>query len=120
MPTKDKFFNRELSWIEFNARVMHEGCKKDLPLLEQLQFHSIVESNFNEFFQVRVAAIKRLAQTNPNEKDSSGLTPNAILKAISKRCHEVIDMHHNSLKNVILPSLAIEGYVYTKPENFTV
>lgn len=119
MSTKDKFFNRELSWIEFNARVLYEGCKKNLPLLEQLQFLSIVSSNFNEFFQVRVAAIKSLAKTAPNEKDCSGFTPNAVLKAISKRCHEIMETHNNRIKNAIIPALAVEGFVYTATENFS-
>lgn len=119
MSGKDKFFNRELSWIEFNARVLHESCRTELPLLERLQFLSIVTSNFNEFFQVRVAAIKRLIQQNPTEKDVSGLTPAKTLTCISKRCHEILDKHQNVLKNGIIPALATEGYVYTKPENFS-
>ena len=58
--SKNIFFNRELSWIEFNARVLNQATRKDLPLLDRIQFLSIVTSNFNEFFQVRVASIKRL------------------------------------------------------------
>ena len=56
---ENRYFNRELSWLEFNARVLHQGLRKELPLLERLQFLSIVTSNFDEFFQVRVASVKR-------------------------------------------------------------
>lgn len=75
-----KYFNRELSWIEFNARVLHEATRKDLPLLERLKFLAITASNFDEFFQVRVASIKRQFKENPYKTDASGLTPAVLLK----------------------------------------
>ena len=56
------FINRELSWIEFNARVLNEASRKEIPLLERLRFIGIVSSNFDEFFQVRIASVKRLSR----------------------------------------------------------
>ena len=82
---KNTFFNRELSWIEFNARVLYQACRNDLPLLERIQFLSIVTSNFNEFFQVRVASIKRMQKIDSRKKDISGYTPTTLLKQISVR-----------------------------------
>ena len=117
--SSDKFLNRELSWIEFNARVLHEGLRSDIPLLERLTFLSIVTSNFNEFFQVRVASIKRLLKNTPGAKDSSGLSPKQQLRAISERAHEVMGEQQECLKNQILPLLAKEGFVYKRPENFS-
>ena len=64
--SENRFFNRELSWLEFNARVLHQGLRKELPLLERLQFLSIVTSNFDEFFQVRVASVKRTFFDKPD------------------------------------------------------
>ena len=64
---QERYFNRELSWLEFNARVLFQGLNKELPLLERLQFLSIVTSNFDEFFQVRVASLKRLLEENPSK-----------------------------------------------------
>ena len=64
--SENKFINRELSWLEFNARVLKQGLRKELPLLERLQFLSIVSSNFDEFFQVRVAATKRMLESYPD------------------------------------------------------
>ena len=62
---ENRFFNRELSWIEFNGRVLFQALRKDLPLMERLQFLAIVSSNFDEFFQVRVASVKRMLTENP-------------------------------------------------------
>ena len=115
----EKFFNRELSWIEFNARVLHEARRKDIPLLERLQYLSIVSSNFNEFFQVRVAAIKRLEMSTPKMQDSSGYTPKSLLRNISLRVHEIMNEQQNCLKNEILPELEKEGFVYRRPEDFS-
>ena len=116
---KNIFFNRELSWIEFNARVLYQACRKDLPLMDRIQFLSIVTSNFNEFFQVRVASIKRMQKIDPRKKDISGFTPTALLKQISVRAQEVVAKKNDCLKNEIFPLLEKEGYIYTKPENFT-
>ena len=77
------YTNRELSWIEFNARVLYQACRQDLPLLERVQFLSIVTSNFNEFFQVRVASIKRMLKVDPRKKDISGYTPSAAKPTIA-------------------------------------
>jgi len=59
-----EFFSRELSWIEFNARVLQEAKKKEYPLLERLKFLTIVSSNFDEFFMIRVGHIKRTLKKN--------------------------------------------------------
>ena len=75
---QERYFNRELSWLEFNARVLFQGLNKDLPLLERLQFLAIVTSNFDEFFQVRVASIKRLMMENSTQTDASGLSPHMV------------------------------------------
>lgn len=83
------FFNRELSWVEFNARVLAEASRKENPLLERLKFLSIVSSNFDEFFMVRVAGLKHQAQVNPNETDSFGLTAKEQLSLISEQVHKI-------------------------------
>ena len=113
------FFNRELSWLEFNARVLRQGLRKELPLLERVQFLSIVSSNFDEFFQVRVAATKRLLESNPELADASGLTPKMVLSSISARAHQIIRQQQDCLINDLLPALAKEGLVYIKPDQYT-
>ena len=117
--SKNIFFNRELSWIEFNARVLNQATRKDLPLLDRIQFLSIVTSNFNEFFQVRVASIKRLLKINPHKKDISGFTPSTLLRQISERSNQIIKQKNQCLQTEIFPLLEKEGFTYVKPENFT-
>ena len=117
---ENRFFNRELSWLEFNARVLFQGLRKELPLLERLQFLSIVTSNFDEFFQVRVASVKRALYENPELADLSGLTPKLQLTSISVRAHQIIRDQQNCLMNDVLQEFAKNGIVYVKPENYTV
>ena len=117
---KDIFLNRELSWIEINDRVLREGKRTDIPLLEQLTFLSIVTSNFNEFFQVRVASVKRLLKNAPGGKDISGRTPKQQLKDISARARQVMQAQQDALQKQIIPALAKEGFVYKRPKQFSV
>lgn len=116
---ENRFFNRELSWLEFNARVLFQALRKELPLLERLQFLSIVTSNFDEFFQVRVASVKRLLTEDPSSVDISGLTSQLVLTSISARAHQIIRTQHNCLMNDILPKLAEKGYVYVSPQDYS-
>lgn len=112
-------FNRELSWLEFNNRVLCKALNKDLPLLERLQFLSIVSSNFDEFFQVRVAAAKRQILAGITAADSSGLTPKALLSKISERAHEIIQTQNNCLMLDVIPALAQKGIEYVNPSEYT-
>lgn len=119
MMNTERFFNRELSWIEFNARVLSQALRKELPLLERLQFLSIVTSNFDEFFQVRVASLKRQLTQSPNSADASGLTPKMVLTSISARSHQIIRMQEKCLMADILPCLAEKGFIYVSPVQYT-
>ncbi len=116
---KAVYFNRELSWIEFNGRVLDEGMQKDVPLLERLKFLSIVSSNFDEFFMVRVAGLKALLAKRKSEKDVSGMTAAAQIEAISKRVHELTDIQYSVLIDEILPALEKAGIKYVKAEEYS-
>ncbi len=113
------FFNRELSWLEFNGRVLDEARQEDVPLLERLKFLSIVSSNFDEFFMVRVAGIKALLAKNEGEKDISGMTAAAQMQAISLRARELVSLQYATLEEEILPALEAEGIKYVKPEEYS-
>lgn len=119
MAKKYPFFNRELSWIEFNARVLEEARDKTVPLFERLHFLSIVTSNFDEFFMVRVASVKRLLQKNPRQLDSANLTPQAQLQKIALRVHDLVNTQYTCLQNELLPELSQNGIEYVPKERYT-
>ena len=86
----DLFINRELSWLEFNDRVLQEGRSDRLPLGERLKFLSIVSSNLDEFFMIRVAGLKQQKAAGVRKRDASGLTPSQQLSLISGKVREML------------------------------
>ena len=84
------FLNRELSWLEFNDRVLQEGRSDRLPLGERLKFLSIVSSNLDEFFMIRVAGLKQQKAAGVRKRDASGLTPSQQLFLISGKVREML------------------------------
>lgn len=116
---RTRLFSRELSWIEFNARVLNEALSKDVPLLERLRFLTIVASNFDEFFMVRVAGLKEQAKRDPELRDISGLTAEEQLARISERVHALVDAQFGCLRDDIIPGLEREGVVYVSPRDYT-
>jgi polyphosphate kinase len=85
--TEPRFFNRELSWLAFNERVLEEAENAETPLLERLKFLAITASNLDEFFMVRVGGLQILASESPRRKDPAGLAPKQQLEAVSRRVH---------------------------------
>ena len=83
----DFYINRELSWLDFNARVLEEARSSEHPLLERMKFLAITCSNLDEFFMIRVASLKELLHADYTEPDASGMTPRQQLKAISLKTH---------------------------------
>jgi polyphosphate kinase len=108
------YLNRELSWLEFNARVLAEAESEAVPLLERLKFHAIVSSNLDEFFMVRVAGLKQQLTGEVEEMAPDGMTVGEQLAAISARVHELMAMQSHSLA-ALLPRLAEVGIVFVKP-----
>ena len=99
------FLNRELSWLAFNGRVLEEATDASNPLLERLKFATIVASNLDEFFMVRVAALKNAVAEKDTAPDLAGLTPGQQLLQISARAHEMVDTLYATLRDEILPGL---------------
>ena len=108
------YLNRELSWLEFNARVLAESDSETVPLLERLKFNAIVSSNLDEFFMVRVAGLKQQLTGEVDEIAPDGMTVAEQLAAIAKRVHELTAGQSQGLA-ALLPKLAEAGIVFVKP-----
>jgi polyphosphate kinase len=103
------YINRELSWLEFNRRVLHEALDPRTPLLERLKFLGIFSSNLDEFFQVRVAGLKQQSAAGIVERTADGMTPEDQLSATSSIVREMVRQHRHCLMQDVLPALAAEG-----------
>ncbi|MBM7867861.1 RNA degradosome polyphosphate kinase [Heliobacterium gestii] len=103
------YINRELSWLEFNQRVLEEALDRTNPLLERLKFLAIVSSNLDEFFMVRVAGVQDQKEAGLQKRDPSGLTPSAQLKLIAERTHRMVEDQYAHLMNNLLPELKEKG-----------
>ena len=99
------FLNRELSWIEFNFRVLGQAEDASLPPLERLKFAAITASNADEFFMVRVGGLKMLERQGEERPDPAGLAPAEQLAEISARMHALVERQHAGLAKEIEPAL---------------
>ena len=99
------FINRELSWLEFNQRVLDQAIDESNPLLERLKFLCIVSSNLDEFFEVRVAGLKQQQQMHSSESGPDGLTADEALAAISRRVRRMVDDQYSCWRDQLQPQL---------------
>lgn len=101
----DRFFDRELSWLKFNNRVLELAQDEDLPIIERASFAAIFASNLDEFFMVRVAGLKRRIDTGIAITAASGLSPRQQIRLISENAHRLQDEHAHYVVEHILPTL---------------
>ena len=104
----ENYVNRELSWIDFNGRVLGEATDVSNPLLERANFLGITQSNVDEFFMVRVASLHKLAAANVTTTDASGLTPEEQLNAVNRKEHRMVQERYEIYNEQIIPQLAKE------------
>lgn len=97
----DYYTNRELSWLDFNDRVLEEARDESNPFLERLSFLSITQSNLDEFFMVRVASLAKLAAVNYPEPEASGMTAEEQLKAVNQKAHVQLTKQYQTLDNLL-------------------
>lgn len=113
------FFNRELSWLEFNTRVLEEAQDLKNPLFERLKFLAITASNLDEFFMVRVASLNDQIIAGYSKKDSAGLLPKEQLDKITLRVHELVSEKYNTYLRSLIPALKKEDIYFKRPKNLT-
>src|SRR5436309_7268480 len=106
---EDRYINRELSWLDFNARVLALAEDESQPLLERAKFLAIFASNLDEFYMVRVAGLKRRDETGLTVRSADGLTPREQLAYISKRNQELVEREARAFEEHIRPELAGHG-----------
>ena len=110
------YSNRELSWLEFNHRVLEEALDEGVPLLERLKFLGIVSSNLDEFFMVRVSAVKRQIDAEAVEPTPDGMPPLEVDEAISRRVHRMVAEEYAAFNRRIRPALKTAGIVFARPD----
>jgi polyphosphate kinase len=108
---EDRYLNRELSWLDFNARVLALAADTSLPLLERAKFLAIFASNLDEFYMVRVAGLKRRDEMGLSVRSADGLSPREQLRRISERTQQLASRHASVFLDSVRPALADEGIV---------
>ncbi len=105
----EHFINRELSWLEFNQRVLDEALDPANPLLERVKFFCITSSNLDEFFEVRVAGLKQQMESDVVERSTDGLTATETFRAVNRRVRRMVDQQYGCWQEKLLPALAKNG-----------
>lgn len=113
---KQRYLNRELSWLEFDQRVLEEATDQSLPLLERLKFLAITGSNLDEFFRVRVGGLQLQVEQGVTRPDPAGLTPRQQLDAISERVRQFVETQYQCYLNDLEPKLAAAGVRRIRPD----
>ncbi|KUI40028.1 RNA degradosome polyphosphate kinase [Mycobacterium sp. GA-1199] len=108
---EDRYLNRELSWLDFNARVLALAADTSLPLLERAKFLAIFASNLDEFYMVRVAGLKRRDEMGLSVRSADGLSPREQLRRINERTQHLANRHAHVFLDSVRPALADEGIV---------
>jgi polyphosphate kinase len=113
------YFNRELSFLEFNQRVLEQAKDESIPLLERVRFLCISCAILDEFFEIRVASLKELLEAGAVQAGPDGLSVPEQLKAIRLRAVRLVDEQYEVLNDVLMPQLNENGVIFVEPETWT-
>ena len=116
---QSNYFNRELSWLEFNQRVLDEAQDADVPLIERLKFLAITTTNLDEFFMVRVGGLQQLVKRGNTRPDPAGMTPDEQLAAVSRRTHEMTLQQYQCYLNELEPAFNEAGIRRARADQMT-
>jgi polyphosphate kinase len=115
----ERIINRELSWMEFNQRVLEEAQDETNPLYERLNFLAITCSNLDEHFMVRVASLYNLIESGSDKKDPANMSPSEQLEALMERYHEFYKDQYETFNKQIMPALQAENIDYLTIDQIT-
>ncbi len=115
----DLYLNRELSWLEFNQRVLMEAANPDNPVFERMKFLSIVSSNLDEFFMIRVASLRDQCNAGYKKPDAAGFTPKRQIALITQRTQLMVAQQYQILRENVLPDLLRNGVRFLKHEQLS-
>jgi len=115
----DLYFNRELSHLQFNIRVLEQSLDSSHPLLNRLFFLLIFSSNLDEFFEIRVAGLRRQVALDREKSAIDGMRPSDVLKEISRLCHEQVERQYSLLNEVLIPAMEKEQIRFIRREQWT-
>jgi polyphosphate kinase len=113
------YINREISWLDFNYRVLEEAFRKENPIMERMRFLGITASNLDEFFMVRVAGVEDQVDSHYFARDLSGLFPEELLAILSQKIHSFVEKQYSCYSRSILPILKKQGIRFLKPEELS-
>ena len=122
IPVKElpaNYQDRELTWLDFDTRVLELTEDPTIPLLERIRFLAIVSSNLDEFFMVRVASLKAKIERGSTTVNSAGYAPKQLLKLVLKRTQELVNVQSDRFRDLIIPELRAEGIEFVKIEDLT-
>jgi len=118
LSSTELYFNRELSFLEFNRRVLEQAKDADIAILERVRFLCISCANLDEFFEIRVAGLKELAEAGATQGGPDGMSVPEQLRAINRCATQIVAEQYRVLNEILLPQLAICGIVFLTPENW--
>lgn len=118
-PEVSRFTDRELSWLDFNQRVLEMAEDKEIPLLERIRFLAIFTSNLDEFFMVRVASLKRKIEAGVGNVNSAGFVPREQMKVLLKRTHELVERQSKCFHSDLIPELSKIGVKFLTWDELT-
>ena len=119
MPQSPHILCRELSLLAFNRRVLAQAQDPRVPLLERLRFLCIVSSNLDEFFEVRMAYLRREQRANPTQVFQSGQTPSETIALVAQEAHKIIEEQYQIFNQELLPALAEENIMFYRRKQWT-
>src|ERR1700677_3165910 len=109
IPDSQRFFNRHLSWMQFNQRVLEEARDQGNPLLERVKFLGITASNLDEFVEVRLAGLMQQAEHGNREPEADGRTPEQVLAELTSKISGFVDEQYEGWRDELLPSFEAES-----------